>query len=448
MAVLAVMLLFRVAAVPAWNCLYAEDYQVFLVSALAHPWHLAVPYRGYLELIQRLLAQAISLLPLTWAAFAFAVAGALIAGSCALFTFHASAGYIRSRSLRAVLALSLILLPIAPLELAGDGVNTPWYLMIALFWAVLWRPRSRAGQAASALVAFAVVTSSPLAILFTPLLAMRVLELRSVREHAVTIGWLLGWPLQLYGIAQSYASHTQRVSSLAPAARSVTYYLHTVVLRAFGWHVSWHLVRALGTSRATLLCAAVLVVLLALVWLAGSAAVRAFVLVAVTFGFVVTVVAAMVTNYVVNESPVLYPVSFEPGSRYSALPLALFDAALIAGADSFASRYGEFGEAAHAVLHGVVPAVLRGRFGAVRRGPRPRPGVVLGVTLALLCVLGLGWVTDYRYLTQRTTNGPWRPVAVRDLDYCRNHETIRVSEWTGQNNTNVRVRIPCSRLVR
>ena len=143
-----VVLLSRVAGVPAWDCIYAEDYGVFLVQAFRHPWHLLVPYSGYLQLVPRLIGQFASLLPLTAAAAVFAVTGALIAMGCALFTYHASAGFIRSRALRAVLGAALVLLPIAPLELVGNGVNTPWYIMVALFWAVLWRPRTRAGMAA------------------------------------------------------------------------------------------------------------------------------------------------------------------------------------------------------------------------------------------------------------------------------------------------------------
>lgn len=446
----AVVLLGRVALVPAWNCLYAEDYGIFLVQALAHPWHLLVPYNGYLQFLSRVLAQAVSLSPLTWAAFGYAVTGALIAGGCALFTYHASAGHIASPALRAVLAAALILLPVAPLELAANGVNSVWYLIVALFWAALWRPSSRAGQGTSALIAFAVVTSSPLALAFAPLLALRAFALPRggrhwVREHAVTIGWLLGWPAQLYAIGQSYASHTQRTGPLAPLGRSVAFYLHTVVLRAFGWHVSWDLVRAFGTSGATLLCGASLVLLLGLAALAGRA--RAFVVLAAVFGFAFTVVTATLTSVVDYQAPLIRPVSFEPASRYSVLPLMLLYAALIAGADSFASQYGELGEAGRAVLHGVVPAVLRFRFGSLLRRPLARPAAVLGVALVPLCVLGPGWVADYSYPTQRTSNGPWRPIAVRYLDRCRDRPAIRLPEWSG-HHTLVYPRVPCSRLIR
>jgi hypothetical protein len=41
------------------------------------------------------------------------------------------------------------------MEIADSGVNAPWYLLLAVFWALLWRPRTRAGMAVAAFVAFA-----------------------------------------------------------------------------------------------------------------------------------------------------------------------------------------------------------------------------------------------------------------------------------------------------
>jgi hypothetical protein len=445
-AIATVLLLYRVAVVPAWDCVYAEDAGIFLVQSLASPWHLLVPYNGYLQFLPRVLAQGVSLMPLPRAGFAFAILGAAIASGCALFTYHASAGYIGSRTLRAVLALTLILLPIAPLELADNGVNTPWYLMIALFWAVLWRPRSLFGQVTSAVIAFLTVMSSPLAIVFAPLLAVRVFSLRSVRENVVTIGWVLGWPLQLYVIMLSYSSGTQRVGSLAPLGASSYYYMRTVVLRVFGWHVSWDLVRAVGTPWSTVLFGLVLAALLGLAWMAGGRRTRAFVILAVVFGFVFTVFAATITSYIAGQTPFESPVSFEPASRYSALPLVLLYAALIAGVDSFADRHGGFRKAITVVLHGVFPALRRERFSTVLRGPRSRPVAVVLVAAALVGLLSIGWVTDYSYPTQRTSNGPWLPIAVKWLDHCRHHETIKLPEWAG-NGTLKYIPVSCSRLI-
>jgi hypothetical protein len=410
-----IVLLLRVAQIPAWNCVYAEDYGVYLVQALQHPWHIFVPYNGYYQLIPRLIGQAAATVPLTDAAVVFAVAGGAIAVGCALFAYHASAGHIRSRLLRVVLGVALVLLPVAPLEVVGNGVNSPWYMMAALFWAILWRPRSRAGMAVAALVAFATAASLPVAVVYVPLLAIRAIALPRLREHAVTAGWLAGLLVQVPAVLASYANHTQRLGSLASPGKVLAYYLNTVVLRALGWHLSWRLESVAGVAGATLLIGGLLAVVLGWAAITQGRTVRVFVLTAVVGGFFYTVVAAAIASYVVSEpsylggvsTPNLGNFSFEAGSRYSIVPIFLLDAALIVAVDAF-------------MRHGA-PAVGLDTI---------RPQAVYAVT-ALGLVLALGWITDFRYVTQRTTNGTWRPVAESMLTRCEHSATgtITVPAW-------------------
>ena len=425
-----IVLLSRVAHIPAWDCVYAEDYGVFLVQALQHPWHLLVPYNGYLQLVPRLIGQLASMLPLTAAAVVFAVTGALIAVGCALFTYHASAGFIRSRVLRAVLGAALVLLPVAPLELVGNGVNTPWYIMVALFWAVLWRPRTRAGMALAAIIAFAATSSVPLAGVCAPLLIIRAFTLPRLREHAVTAGWLAGWVLQVPVILGTYASHTQRLGAPAPLGKAVAYYFHTVVLRAIGWHLSWRIESFAGQTGATLIVGAFLAIVVGWAMITQGRQVRVFAVTAVLTGFVYTVFAAVITTYVVGEAPLLSPVSFEPASRYSVLPILLLDATAIIAVDALIRRHST---AAGPTAAGPTPAT-----GAVR------PQAIAAVAV-LGCVLAAGWVTDFRYLTQRTTDGHWTPVAASMLNACSHSRTgtISIPAWGHR-----RVTVSCSRLHR
>lgn len=407
-------LLLRVAQVPAWNCVYAEDYGVFLIDALRHPWRLFAAYNGYMELVPRLLGQVAAMLPLTGVAVFYALSGAAIAAACALFSYHASAGFIRSRWLRALLAAALVLLPIAPLEVADNGVCAAWYLMAALFWAVLWRPRSRAGMAASALVAFLTVASVPIALVYLPLLAIRLAVLPRLREHAVTAGFLAGLAVQIPVIAESYASHTQRLGKLAPLGKVLAYYLHTVVLRAVGWHLSWRLESVAGQNGATLIIGAFLVAVLGWAVLTQGRQVRLFTAVAVLTGFVLMVASTSITSYIVDFPPTLSPVSFEGGSRYSVAPIFVLDAAVIIAVDAFIRR-------------GVTAPVSLDTI-------RPR---AVCAAAALGLVLALGWTTDFRYVTQRTTNGPWRPIAESMLTRCEHSRTgtIKVPAWYSSEAT-------------
>ena len=195
---------------PSWDGIYAEDLKIFLPQALQHPWHLLVPNNGYIELVPRLIAQFVTYLPLRDAAAAFAVAGALVTAGCAVFIFQVSAGHVRSPVLRFALALAVVLLPVALIEIADSGVDAPWYLMFALFWAVLWRPRTRAGMAVAASVGFFTAASTIMSVVFAPLVLARVIALPRPREHAVTAGWAAGCLLQVpYVVSNLVSVHSR-----------------------------------------------------------------------------------------------------------------------------------------------------------------------------------------------------------------------------------------------
>jgi hypothetical protein len=418
-----VVLLLRVPRIPAWDSLYAEDQGVYLFDALAHPWHLLVPYGGYEELMPRLIGQLISYLPLVDAAVPFALAGAVIAALCALFIYHAMEGWIRSPWLRALIGAALILLPLAPIEPADSTVGSPWYVLTALFFGLLWRPKNWAGMTAAALVAFAAASSEILVVIYAPLVLLRVVALPRWREHAVTAGWLAGLLVQVAMVRESYAQHTQRVTTLASPIRALGFYFHNVALRAFGWRVSVRLVEIAGLNGATLIVCAILVAVFGLVLVTGSRQVRVFVAVALITGFVQTVFAATVVRYVSGQH---YSPNFEDGSRYSVMPIMAMTAAVVVAVGTYLRRQ----------------AIAGGgdRIPLVRQSPW-----ALTAVAALACVLALGWLSDYRYVTQRTSWGYWRPVAERMLTACEDSATGEITTWTWGQST---ITIPCSRLRR
>ena len=111
--------------------------------------------------------------------------------------------------------------------------------------------------------------------------------------------------------------------------------------------------------------------------------------------------------------------SFEAGSRYSVVPIVLLDAAAIVAVDAFARR--------------------RAAQGRALAGPRE-----IAAAAALAGVLALGWVTDYSYLTQRTSNGHWSHVAASWLAACQRGRTgeLAVPAW----GTRPAVTVSCSRI--
>ncbi|HEY6313186.1 MAG TPA: hypothetical protein VIY52_20600 [Streptosporangiaceae bacterium] len=420
----AVVLLLRIAGVPAWDSVYAEDQGVWLVDALAHPWHLLVLFGGYEQFMPRLIGQLVSYLPLVDVAVAYALAGAGIAALCALFIYHAMDGWIRSPWLRALVGAALILLPLAPIEIADSAVGSPWYVLAALFFGLLWRPKSWAGMTAAALVAFAAASSEILAVIYAPLVLLRVIALPRWREQAVTAGWLAGMLVQAPVVLESYAQHTQRLRNLARPVQTLGFYFHNVALRALGWRVSVRLVDIAGLNGATVIVGAVLVAVFGWALVTGSRQVRVFVAVALIMGFMEAVFAATVVPYVIGQ----YSYNWEGGSRYSTMPIMAMTAAAVVAVDAYLRRQ----------------AMAEGgdRIPLVRRSPWAVIAVV-----ALVCVLALGWVSDYRYVTERTSPpwGHWKPTAERLLTACEHSTSGKITTWRWGKGT---ITIPCSRLHR
>jgi hypothetical protein len=322
----------RYVGAPPWRTIYAEDGQVYLAGALIHPWRIIFsPYNGYLQLVPRVIGQLVSLLPLAHAAVYFAVSGALVTSGCALFIFHVSRGHVRHPLLRGLLALSVLLLPVALLQIANSGVNTPWYLLMALFWAMLWRPSSKGGMALAALIGFAAASSNITAAVFALLVVARLIALPRVREHAVTAGWLAGCLVQVPYFLHSQSSSSARVSHLATPGQALAFYGHDVLLPAFGWHVSWVLRHWWDRNYALLLVGGILAVALAVVLVTGIARVRVFTVTALIFGFFFTTFAATITWWVTTDKVV--PTN-EPGARYTCLPILLITAAAIVAVDA------------------------------------------------------------------------------------------------------------------
>jgi len=413
----ALVMLARIGGRAAWKSVWAEDPGIYLPGALAHPWHLLQSYGGYLQLLPRLIGQLAALVPVRDASIVFAVSGALVASACALFAYHASAGQVSSRWLRVLISLSVLLLPVAQLEIADNGVNSIWYLLAALFWAALWRPRTRTGAGTAAVAAFAAAASSSLGFLYAPLFAARAVVVpRRLREHAATAGWALGCLLQVLVIA---ASHLSRLKQ-HHAVDAVLYYGHEVLLPALGWHLSWQLRDAVGVTAATLLMGGVIVAVLAWAVATQPGQCRVFVITAVATGLLFTVV----TSVLAWGGPAQrVTVRAEHGARYSTVPILLLDAALIVAADAYARRWW----------------------------PRPR---AIAAVAVLVVVLAAGWATDFRYPVRRFArpSSAWTTTADTWLRHCRSEPagtvTVTFTDWWGTGPAKLTTTFRCSSLRR
>jgi hypothetical protein len=210
LAVLVLLALARQVGVAATQTIWAEDAVIFYRYALAHPfwWDLHKAYNGYGQLFPRLVVEVARLAPQRDAAEVIAVCGALSLAALGCLVFHMAGGHIASPLLRALLVASMVLLPAATTELLDNLVNVPWWLFFAAFWALLWRPRSLAGKVLAGLVCLLAVGSDPLVGLLVVLVVARVVAFRDPREHASTLGFVLGLAFQAVVVLQANGEHS------------------------------------------------------------------------------------------------------------------------------------------------------------------------------------------------------------------------------------------------
>ena len=181
------------------NSLWGEDGTVFLKDALQRSFvsALTLPYNGYLQVSSRLVAEPVSHLPVDWFAPAMAVSGAVIVAAYAFVIWRASAGHIPNAYLRGALTAMVVLLPVVGVETLDNVVNTIWFLFFLAFWVLLWRPVTKAGAWAAAMMLFLAVVSNGGTLLLLPLWLVRLFVLRDRRDGMVVGGYAVGAAVQL-----------------------------------------------------------------------------------------------------------------------------------------------------------------------------------------------------------------------------------------------------------
>ncbi|MEA2353835.1 MAG: hypothetical protein QOJ14_2249, partial [Thermoleophilaceae bacterium] len=187
----------RPTAPPVWDSLIAEDGKIFLTQALAQPLsdNLATSYQGYLHTAPRLIAKVATWFPLEDAALVMSLAFALVVAFLSVYVFEASAAWIASPLLRAVLALAIPFIPVTAWQMAGTVSNLHWYLLYGAFWAIVCPWRTRGWLVASTALVLLAVLSDPLVAVFLPIavvLAVRARDWRAwVAPGSIVFGILV-----------------------------------------------------------------------------------------------------------------------------------------------------------------------------------------------------------------------------------------------------------------
>ncbi len=273
----------RHSGVGALSSVWAEDASVFLQQALElGPLEaLGRAYSGYLHLVPRVAAEVAAALPLRLAPVVFALTGAVAAAASGVAVFVASAGHLRSRAVRAALGAAVVVLPASVYETLNSAALAQWHLAAAAWWVALWRPRGPAGTVGATAWLALAASSSPLALALAPVLAVRVLVLRTWRDRLPALVWAAVCSVQVVA-AFAQPSPTPAEGGAADLLRA--YVARVAVPAVLGVQGAERGRELLGPLAAG---AAVVVVLLALVaaaapgsrhrftalWLAGGSAV-------------------------------------------------------------------------------------------------------------------------------------------------------------------------------
>jgi len=205
LALAIVVQLARIGWTGSLDSLWAEDGSVFLQDALTHgfPHTLWTEYSGYLVLVPRLVGEAASALPLGDAPVVVSVLSALLVALSGLAVWYATAGHLANPYLRGTLVLLTILTPVGGLETIDSASNVSWYMLVAVFWLLLWRPRTYFGAGlAAAFIALAAL-SNPGIWFFLPVAALRAFAVRDGRDLTVVVAYFGAGLVQIVALARS-----------------------------------------------------------------------------------------------------------------------------------------------------------------------------------------------------------------------------------------------------
>ena len=205
LALAVVLQLARIGWTGSLDALWAEDGPIYLAGAIENGFLDAITteYAGYLVLVPRLIGEVGAAVPLRDAPAAMAIASALLVALSGLAVWFAAAGHVASPVLRGALAALTVLTAVGGTETIVSTANVPWFMLVASFWLLLWRPRSNWSAALGAAFLAATALSTPGTLFFLPLALLRAFAVRDGRDATIVGAYFGANLLQLYAVARS-----------------------------------------------------------------------------------------------------------------------------------------------------------------------------------------------------------------------------------------------------
>ncbi|MEV4621909.1 hypothetical protein AB0J74_24770 [Asanoa sp. NPDC049573] len=185
----------------ALNSTWIEDAKRFLTGALgSQPAREVVftPFNGYLHVGPRLSAEIATLFGVRWAAPVLTLIAVALITTAAAVAYTASGRFFQQWWLRALVAVPVVMVPVGHTQADNDIATVQFFAFYALFWALLWRPRTPVGKVVVVAVALYTTTSSILPVVLLPLLLLRLWAVRDWVTRAVAVAYLFGLGLQGY----------------------------------------------------------------------------------------------------------------------------------------------------------------------------------------------------------------------------------------------------------
>jgi hypothetical protein len=224
----------------SWECVWAEDGQVYTQQAISEGgMHVLLRSQlKYLQLAPRLLVLPTPFLPVRRLALYLAVSATAVSALLAWFIYHASSDWISSRPVRLALASLLVLGPVVGYENTASVTNTIWAFAAAAPWALVSVRDRRTDVAIRAVVVFLAVTSTPLSAVFVPL-GLGVALVRRTRAAWIVIGSLpAGVALQAVVMFTSHDTVRNWVNRLPVLLELIAVRVFAVFLFGVKWTTS------------------------------------------------------------------------------------------------------------------------------------------------------------------------------------------------------------------
>ncbi len=205
--VFAAMAWLRIPSI-ARDTLWAEDGRNFLQDAVNHGplASLAFPYAGYLHTIPRIIASiTVTIAPVQFWAEAMTAGSCIVAGILAAIVFVCTRDVVPWLPARVVIASLTVLAPLAAREVLGNAANVHSLVLWAVFWMLLYRPRTRVGSIALGVVAVLGAATEIQCLLLLPLV---LVHRRDRMRWPMYAGLALGLAAQLFTTLVWPRAHT------------------------------------------------------------------------------------------------------------------------------------------------------------------------------------------------------------------------------------------------